>query len=205
MSKGINTPTDRELENDLRALLEIPQRVNEIDVVRGNELLVYIHKLQINLLKKINDFLIINNDYDEVWAFKNYNQGYFNFNKLEHIKNLITTQFNKTSNFPKENNYPQIFKNNGFEVFNALDAEFMIGEFATVKYAVIYFFMISKKLIFQNKSKYKEFVRSHCKLELKENKLIKLDFYTIDEEPNYENNLPEITKLYNNYIKSSNL
>lgn len=206
MSTGYTKPKGHELQEDLKMIAEVPERINEFKRVRLKEILIYIGREKENRLMLINHLLINQpNSTFEHWA-QNVS-SVFNLNELNALKSFIINHLNsETPKQSKDQEQPeiisQVFKPGGFEIFNYLDKNFTaLNNVSTIKYTVLYHFL-DGKTIYPNKSKFMEFVRSYCGNSLNGKKFSKIesDYKT---DPNFENHKPKLTSLYNEYLETS--
>lgn len=207
MSTGYTKPKGHELQEDLKMIAEVPDRITEFKQVRLKEILIYIDREEQDRLKIINHLLIHQPESTfEHWA-KNV-RSVFTLNELKELKGFIINHLNSINGkeSTKDQEQPeiisQVFRNGGFEIFNHLDKHFTaLNNVPTVKYTVLYHFLEGKK-IYPNKTKFMMFVRSYCGNSLGGKKFSKIesDYKT---DPNFTDNKPELTSLYNVHFKTS--
>jgi hypothetical protein len=128
MSKGIEKPTFQELLNDLQSIVEIPDRINVIDIIRLKELNNQLDKMISEKWKFINNILTANHNHEhprmrniEHWKNNALQYG-FSYNSLSSLKEIIQkriVELQETDNsnqFKNDNKHADIFKDNGFEI-----------------------------------------------------------------------------------------
>lgn len=95
MSKGIEKPTFQELLKDLQSIVEIPDRIKVIDIIRLKELSIQLDKMIFEKWKDINNILIANHNHEhprmrdiEHWKNNLWQYG-FSYNSLNNLKEFI--------------------------------------------------------------------------------------------------------------------
>ena len=93
MSTGYTKPKRHELQEDLKMIAELPDRITEFKQVRLKEILNYINQEKQNRLKVIDHLLIHNpGSTFEHWARNIY--SVFNLNELNSLKDFIINHLN---------------------------------------------------------------------------------------------------------------
>lgn len=207
MSTGITKPKRHELQSDLMAIAEIPERVKVITSIRLKELLIYIDAEIQSRLRDIDHLLIAQQGSTfEHWAESV--SSVFNYNQLIQLKEVIINHLNSEikKGSTKDQEQPeiisQVFKSGGFEVFNYLDEHFTtFNNRPPTKYTILFHFLEGKKT-YPNKTKFIEFVRTYCGKQLNGKKFSKIesDYKT---DPNFTDSKPKLTSLYNAYLETS--
>lgn len=219
MSTGITKPKRHELQNDLSAIAEIPERVESISVIRLKEILIYIDNEIHNRISFADEMVRANygkfeypkkylpNKQLEYWLKKIFQFG-LNYNDLKYLQSHISNYLNRKTEkpLPKDQEQPeivnQVFKPGGFEVFNFLDDNFRtFNNKPPTKYTILFHFLEGKS-VYPNKTKFIEFIRSFCSEKLKEKKFSKIesDYKTSN---NFIDSQLELTQLYKDYLETS--
>lgn len=117
MSKGIYKPTSRELLDDLLSIAEINERLNDLDVVRLKELLIYLNKMIFEKFSFINEFLILNPTYNLDYATNHITQYGLSYNNLEELKEIIQVRISFLTHKKINDFNGLIFKDKQSEMF----------------------------------------------------------------------------------------
>ncbi|NGX83111.1 hypothetical protein [Aequorivita sp. KMM 9714] len=98
MNTGINKPKRHELQSDLLAIAEIPDRVKVTTSIRLQELIIYVNSEIQNRLRDINHLLLAQPTTTfEHWAQNAY--SVFNYNQLIQLREIIQNEINGSLNY----------------------------------------------------------------------------------------------------------
>jgi hypothetical protein len=181
-----------ELQEKLKDIKEIPDRLNRIDNVTKKELLLHIKERKYNFYK-------FKNEHFNIPGFKNYDfennySQVFTFNELQDLENLVIQSIEKTV---KRNEFEKYFNSPGLQLFDYLNEEFIRVKAPTTKYTIIWFFLNDKRLITCFAVEYLKFVRVYCNPGVEYNRLAFDDpYHKILKK--YEQ---ELTQLYHDFLK----
>ena len=115
MSTGYTKPKRHELQEDLKMIAELPDRITEFKQVRLKEILNYINQEKQNRLKMIDHLLIHNpGSTFEHWARNIY--SVFNLNELNSLKDFIINHL-KDPNRKLNNDFKPFRERKRYEQF----------------------------------------------------------------------------------------
>ncbi|MCK7589273.1 hypothetical protein M0G43_01670 [Subsaxibacter sp. CAU 1640] len=207
MSNNTLKTSYRELQDHLRAISEIPERVNRCDEVLKKELLEHIDNRIQDVLGTINGVLMVNSDYNypneylpnrqfEYWAERvNQEFNYYQFVRLrEFILNSIEVR-------AVRNKHERHFFETGLDAFDYLNTHFTDKDRAlTTKYTILYHFLRYKNLIRATAVEYQSFVREYTSLP---QKFSRLNFDNSDN-PIYLTHERHLIELYKEFLSLQN-
>jgi hypothetical protein len=157
-------------------ILEIPERVQKLDLLELKELLLYAKKKREDMGVFICELIEANerkadvdgtNAYNypqeylpdrlfEYWAEK-YSPGGLNCYNIDYLVKILQ---NRIDDFNRNSEYLDIFKNNGYELFKEIDQQYTESR-KIRRYSFIRAFLIEKGYLLDSKRKYQDFLNKY--------------------------------------------
>lgn len=202
MSRAIEKPKVYELQGDLNAIFEIPERVKKIDSVRISELIIYAKNELIDRFGFIIGLVEVNSNTDfEYWAIRSSQYG-MTYYDLENIKELLSQHLEQLKKEPQQKFTHKIFYDNGFEVFEYLNQSIKIKS-PTIKYTAIYNILLRFDKIREGQNLYKTFIKDKYSTGLNTgDKVLKFSRFCDNSGDTYNTTYNKLVVLYENKYKT---